>query len=70
MPRKKRNYTKSDVKFLVSAVEDAGKDVAYVKHCSDDSGFRVVCRNPSEVDQPELISDWDEHLNGNPPKKA
>ncbi|MBS0238982.1 MAG: hypothetical protein JSR89_11220 [Proteobacteria bacterium] len=67
MPRKKRNYTQSDVKYLVTAVEAAGKDVAYVKHCSDDSGFRVVCRADLDAaKKPEPADDWDDLLNGTP----
>lgn len=66
MARKRRGYTKADVKYLMSAVEAAGKDVAYVKHCSDDSGFRVIVRDPSEAKKPPTASVWDDVLDAPP----
>lgn len=58
MPRKKRSYTKADVKYAFEAVQMAGKEPAYFKHCTD-GGFRVVVRDPSEPAKTEPANDWD-----------
>lgn len=66
MTRKRRGYTKADVKYLMAAIEATGKNVAYVKHCSDDSGFRVIVRDPAEARRKSESSDelalagWDD----------
>lgn len=65
MPRKKRTYTKADVKYAVDALKLAGEQPAYFKH-SPDGGFRIAFRDPSEAKKPSPASVWDDVLDAPP----